>query len=638
MKQKVVFVDFFNTVALRNMSPNDVIYDFSQRLGEKYSIEPSTVYRIFIRCKNRLAVGNFIRYGEAEYTFEDIIEKTFEILKYLLPLNKQAFTKNALDCYIEAEAESMSAKQQTINILKKYKNEGSKIVVLSDFYCKKEVLRIWLEKMGVSEIFDDIIVSCEHKKSKRSGRLYSVALSLENVRAEDVLMVGDSVRSDYRSAKKHRIKSVLLKETQLKPGKELKQKIKHGANFAKYEEIFNQCPEYRYSNYAFAMYLFEKRLCERLEKENIKNVFFFAREGKYMKKLFDEYCRLTGKGKDVASHYIYVSRNSVLPASLRPLGEETFDKVFPGVLCVTLRKFLTTLGFSREETENIAIEIKANPDRIYTNMPKSAMFRRLCNNNTFTEKYENMRLEQQRIFRAYWESFGADIYNEKIAVVDVGWTGTMQTLTDRHFDGRVNMAGFYIGARDRTEKDRATKFGLLYSRKNKTYSRPHLFKHHMTFFEQLLRADHNRTDGYVYKDGVPTPVLDTKIDDESVYKKDIEPMQREISAKFAQLCKLDYDHCSTAESVAYRAFYKLSLHPTKKDTEWIMRCEDSHYDQFMRIGYTFTPFKHFLRIIVHKLDNCVFVAKNIGANKIRITTKPKKRQSTIDRRRNRVPK
>lgn len=622
--KKVVFVDFFNTIVLRNMSPNDVIYSFSELLGNKYSIEPSTVYRVFVKCKNKLAVNNFLRYGESEYTFEDIVDKTFEVLKNLLPLDKTAFAQDAMNCYIEAESSCISAKQQTLEMLKKFRNDGARIIVLSDFYCKKEILRIWLVKLGISELFDDIIVSCEHKKSKRSGKLYKVALSLENVLPQDALMVGDSWKSDCRNAARHKIKYVRLKEKQLSSGKELKQKAKFGINFAKYREIFEQCPNYRYSNYAFALYLFEKRLCARLEQENIKNVFFFSREGQYLKKLFDDYCRLTGKGKDIATHYIYVSRNSVLPTSLKPLGEETFDKVFPGVLCVTLRKFLTTLGFSREETEVIAKQVKTHPDKIYANMPHSAMFKRLCQNKLFVEKYDKMRSEQRKIFRAYWESFGVDIYNEKIAVVDVGWTGTMQTLVDRQFEGKVNMVGFYVGTRDRSEKDRATKFGLLYSCKNKTYTRPHLFKHHMTFFEQLLRASHNCTIGYVLKNGMPVPVLDTKIDDAAFFKRDIEPMQREMTAKFEQLCKLDYDYCSTMENVVYRAFYKLSLHPTKKDIEWIMRCEDSHYDQFMRIGYTFAPFKHFMRVFVHTLDNCMFVAKNLGANRVKVITKPQR--------------
>lgn len=169
--KKVVFVDFFNTVVLRNVSPNDVIYNFSELLGNKYSIEPSTVYKVFIRCKNKLAVSNFLRYGESEYTFEDIADKTFDVLKNLLPLDKTAFAKDALDCYVEAESNCISAKQQTVEMLKKFRNDGAKIVVLSDFYCKKDVLRIWLNKLGISDIFDDIIVSCEHKKSKRSGKL-----------------------------------------------------------------------------------------------------------------------------------------------------------------------------------------------------------------------------------------------------------------------------------------------------------------------------------------------------------------------------------------------------------------------------------------------------------------------------------
>lgn len=624
MEPKIVFADFFDTTVLRNASPNDVIFNFCRMLGEKYSTEPSTIYKTFWKCKNHLAVERFLKNGESEYTFDELIFCVAREIKKVVDIDTDAFIADGATFYIEAEAASHTAKQQTVKILRSYKSKGAKIVLLSDFYCKADMLKIWLERLNIADIFDDIIVSCECGKSKRSGKLFDVALARYGVAPKDTLMIGDSIRSDCHNASKRKMNCIHLKQPRLPQSRELKLKIKYGANYPQLKRIFEQYPEYRFSNYAFNLYLFEKRLCAQLEEKNIKNVFFLAREGRFLKKLFDIYRDLTGKCKDVTAHYLYVSRNSVLPASLRPLGSETFDKVFPGVLCVTLRKFLTTLGFSDSETETIAREIGTKPDRIFADMPHSAMFARLCSNKIFREKYDSMRQSQSELFTAYWESFGVDIYREKIAVVDVGWSGTMQTLMERHFDGNVNMVGFYVGARDKTEQDRSTKFGLLYSRKNK---RSHIFRHNMTYYEQILRANHSRTDGYAVVDGKPQPVLDNKIDDAFIYKKDIEPMQKKIAAKFKQICKLDFDHCSVMDDIVARAFYKMSLHPTEKDMEWIMRCEDTHYDRFMRIGYTFAPYRHAIRLIVRTTEKIVFALRHFGRQKVRIVVPQKQKKS-----------
>lgn len=625
MDTKYVFVDFFNTIIRRNASPQDVIFYFTKKLGNKYSIEPSSIYKIFMKCKNHLTVEKFWSTGESEYRFEEVMTQTALLVSKIAPINPKEFETDGLNCYIQAEAESMSVKEETISLIKQYRKNGAiKVFVVSDFYCSKDVLAVWLNKFDILNLFDDIFVSCDYGKSKRTGKLYKAILSEQKINPSEAIMIGDSYSSDCKNALLHGMSYKHLKELQPKRSKNC---VNKGANYLQLKEIFDSCPDFRYSNYAFTLYLFTKRLCERLEQSNIKDVFFLAREGQFLKLLFEKYCNLTGKGQNLRTHYLYVSRNSVLPASLKPLDEETFDKVFPGVLCVTLRKFLTTLGFSKQDTEIIAKQVGTSPDKIYADMPKSKMFKQLRKNKYFVEKYNNLLKTQNNNFRAYMESFGVDLYGNTVAVVDVGWAGTMQTLMDRHFHGEVNFVGYYVGARDSTPKDRTCKFGLLYARKNNRYKHSHMYRHHMTYYEQLLRADHNRTDGYEIVDGIAKPVLDAKINENEIFKRDIEPLQKEIAIKFEKICQLDYDYCSTMDDVVARAFYKMSINHTKKDTQWIMRCEDSLYDNYMRIGYTFTPFKHWMRVLVHGVENIFFCIKYANSTKIHIVTNATKQES-----------
>ncbi len=67
--KNIIFVDCFNTIINRKFSPNEVIYNFTEKLGEKYKIEPSVLYKIFIKTKNSLAITSKLKTGEAEYCF-----------------------------------------------------------------------------------------------------------------------------------------------------------------------------------------------------------------------------------------------------------------------------------------------------------------------------------------------------------------------------------------------------------------------------------------------------------------------------------------------------------------------------------------------------------------------------------------
>ena len=46
-ERNIILVDCFNTIFLRKQSPNDVLYSWTEKVGEKYLIEPSFIYNLF---------------------------------------------------------------------------------------------------------------------------------------------------------------------------------------------------------------------------------------------------------------------------------------------------------------------------------------------------------------------------------------------------------------------------------------------------------------------------------------------------------------------------------------------------------------------------------------------------------------
>jgi HAD superfamily hydrolase (TIGR01549 family) len=626
MEKEIILVDCFNTIILRNASPNEVIFNFTKKLGDKFLVEPSALYKIFINEKNKLAVKSKLSTGEAEYCFlsaggilDNFSKAANDVIKNI---SIEDFFESAKECYIEAEAESHCLNQQAVDILKQHKAKNGKVYVVSDFYCEKEIFAIWFKKLGILDLIDDIFVSCEFKCSKRTGKLYKKVLETLGCTADKCLMIGDNRKSDCLNAKKNGIDFMKINTKQLKDTKTFKTLKSKGVNFLEYEKIFEQDSDYNFSNFAFPLYLFTKRLYMELEKNNVKNIFFFAREGQFLKKLFDNYCEKTRKKSEIKTHYLMVSRNSLFLASLKPLGEEDFYYCLRDILYLTIKKFLITLNFDNDKIAQIQQELGVNINKKYHKLGKSGDFKKLLANQTFIDEYNKKRLSNSEAFVSYLNSFGVDIKNDGMTVVDVGWGGTIQDLLMKFLGESVRVHGYYVGARDKSEKDMANKTGLLYAPKKKTYRGHKMFHHHMAFYEQLLRADHNRVDGYTLKNGVGggTFVLDTRVDDEKNYRMLIAPMQEKLSRKFDEICAIEkYEQCSLFEDYAIRAFYKMIKKPTKKDNEWLFKCEDTHFDNFVRIGYNFRLLKHGFRTFMYGFGNFIFSIKFcVSANRVSV--------------------
>ncbi len=432
-------------------------------------------------------------------------------------------------------------------------------------------------------------------------------------------MIGDNKKSDYLNAKKNRISAVKINNRQLKDSKTFKKKIKFGAKYNELYNVFHSQNQYNFSNFAFPLYLFTKRLYTELQNHHAKNVFFFAREGQYLKFLFDKYCEINNL-KDIQSHYLRVSRNSMLLTSLKPIPQEDFSAM-NCYFYITIKKFLTTLNFHESFIKQISTELNLDIDKKWKNLNNSKDFKKLLSNKIFINECNKKRENNREAFFSYLNSFGVDILKDGMFVVDVGWGGSIQTLLMKTLGDKIKVQGFYIGARDKTKSDIEVKTGLLYSPKRKTYRGHKYFHHDMAYYEQLLRANHNRVDEYIMKNGVGTYLLDTKVDDEKNYKNLIQPMQKRITEKFISICQLDvYKNCSLIEDYAIRAFYKMISKPTKNDYNWLFKCEDSHFDNFVIVNYNFRLVSHGLRKAFYRLSNLNFKLKySLTAKKIKLS-------------------
>lgn len=607
--KKVVFVDCFDTIILRKIPAQKVKYLWANKMHEIYNnISCDEFFRAFLSCENKLKSDNQLKFGVGEYDLTQIAKTIFErfnIYKiFNSNINEESFINQVKQAYINAEKSVIYKNEKVVKILECYKNKGSKIFVVSDFYCGKDVLLEMFKFLNIENLFDEIYVSCDLFKTKSRGTMFEYLLQEYSLKAEDVVMIGDNPHSDNYVPNSMGIDSIKLKEKNNKFKLEEKlTKIKIPTEF---KQIFNINKTHGFSNISFALFIFTKRLVENLKKNKTSNVFFLSREGEFLKRIFDYYIKIFNIS-GITSHYLQVSRNSILMAGLQDINYEKFETVLKETGKISAQKFMKTLGFSDLQISNVNSQVTDDFNVEYSNFLESEIFTKLKKCEEFINIYETSRNQQKNAFSKYVKTFNVDMLSEGLTVVDVGWKGTMQDLLVKFFENKINLTGYYLGYNGLGfESLNNCKHGLLYASAPFVESlEERIYKLDSLHFEQFLRASTNRVASYLEKDDKIEILYDSTIDDMTFYQQYIKDFQDEVFEKFEKICELCCNNSNyDIEKICLLLHSKMLRKISYKMFEFITICSNSHYDSFARIGYAqnnSTSKKDFILYVLRKI-------------------------------------
>lgn len=607
---EIVFVDCFDTIIYRKVPAQMVKYLFVEKLVNNniVNMQASVAYRSYVSAEARMVNLAKKEYCESEYNINELFSLWYDMLKiydYTLNDTKDVFIDKLRDMYIQVEKSVVYVNKKMIKYLTRKKANGSKIIMISDFYCGKEILNQLLETVGVLQLFDDVYVSCDYRLSKRTGSLYNYVIKNLNVNVSNVIMIGDNVHSDVDVPRSLGIKAIRVKERKSALPYKLKKKIYYDSNF------FSGCKINKdvikifksgnldLSNYAFSLVWFTKALVEELNLKNKNKVYFLSREGQILKILFDNYC--AEHNICIKSYYLEVSRNSVLKASLKDLDNEDFYALISQRKDLSVCDFLKTLDFGDADIKSIKEELSFDIDEKLTNFGKSSQFNELKNNLTFKSIYDELRISQRAEFEKYLERFDLD---DDISIVDVGWKGTMQDYLFKFFGGEKTITGYYIGYTG--EKGELSiknkKIGLLYSN---TPIIPQIHDEIFGFdiynYEQILRADHNRV--VAYKNG--EAVFDDEANENEVYELLVKNLREEIIWKFNKLLKYEF-----AKNQILKMHFKMFMKMKYNDFVWLNNALNSHVDNFATIGISYDLKNNKKEYLKFKIKKLKFYLKN----------------------------
>ncbi len=289
---------------------------------------------------------------------------------------------------------------------------------------------------------------------------------------------------------------------------------------------------------ADTLMLWAARLYEQLERDGVHQVFFLSREGQPLQRMFEAYAQRAGGGP--RSYYLEVSRRATLLPSLGPLARERFDTLFRQYRAISLEEFLASLGLHdalRDLVPALGTTVQQAGVR-QDDFPTSELFERLLACEPFRRIYEARRVEQHQLFVEYLRELAGGSLPTTLAVVDVGWKGTIQdhlysALCRDASTGVEKVQGYYLGlvaAGAATETN--AKTGLLFSCIGERTRGFSVFNENKSLFEIILAADHGSVTHYARDTHQRARPVHGVFDESDMLTRSVFPVLRQIERRF----------------------------------------------------------------------------------------------------------
>lgn len=432
----VVSFDIFDTLIKRDVpSPADVHILVGKRYLDQTGTEILDYPKRRLRAEQdarRLANGREITLKDIFDCFPGLAEDEKSIL-YELEIQTE-YDVCCVNSYIKPVYDAAIA-------------SGKKIVITSDMYLPEDFICNILKKCSICE-YEKLYLSSAQGVTKSSGKLFDTILADMGCEAGSILHIGDNIKGDYYRARQKGFKARLIATERQNLDYWKKNNMKIWEQQLFYSFLNNHKPvsdtdfarNVGYEVLGPMLYGFAAWLHKELEKIQPDRVFFLSREGALLQQAYN----LLYPDSPFPQEYLYVSRQAVqvpligecksypeMLQLLKPLMH-THSLEAVGKSCHFDNSYeagITKLGLHM--TDNV-FELPADKQESY--------FRLVL-------KLGKSRFDQQRsLIRQYLCQIG---FCGKVAVVDIGWQGTMQKAL-MHYSGEKakEITGFYLGVRN----------------------------------------------------------------------------------------------------------------------------------------------------------------------------------------------
>lgn len=517
-KNNIISFDIFDTLILRNIfQPTDIFRILAKFAKDEFDIDDFFQKRVEGEKKARDKVKN------SEADFQEIYDEVEKLCGCNIEKIKQ------MELQLEMEFSVINPYMMKIW---KYASEQKKtIIFISDMYLSSDFIKKLLKKNGYK--VEHLYVSNEYRKNKGSKELYELVGQELNCKKTNWLHIGDNEYSDYKQAKEFGINAYHYKNvsTYYEGTKELSisESVLIGIQN---NYLYNGIQENYWNKFgaknAFPIYFgFAKWLYDLTKEED--NLFFLARDGYIIKKIYDMFCKMDEN--TIFTNYIYVSRKVLQLPLLGTMPE--LDKVIRQLTDrteldgeITLRETLYKVGIrdmdKAEKYMNafgfLNLDEIVSPEKLY--MAQNLIVK-------LSGEVRKYFSDKRKLLERYFEQEKVNCWN-KLNVMDVGWKGSSQEVIEKILGKDV--IGYYFGTADTLSRNKfCTMYGWIFDDWNPTTVASEVYRY-INMYELLFSAPHGSTIDYKEENEKIIPVLNDNVIFNQVIK--------EFQETALELCKV----------------------------------------------------------------------------------------------------
>ena len=584
-KVDTVSFDLFDTLLIRRIHDPDLVKppvaryvsDIAETKGLEWSQQQVQKLRDSIEARHRQETGE--KYDDHEACYPNYMK---EMLAEIFGEEADETLFDRVAGYEVAMENSMLVPRgEFIDWLKELRQQGKKILIVSDIYLPAIYLERFVEHAGFLDLVDAVISSADTFLAKASGNAFPLIQKEYDLDLDSWLHVGDNPVSDGLRPLEFGIQALVLHDASEKMRKSVIRRLVNygmGRPFWRGRALQQLMSPHEYENverddlyiegYSFLgpmIGAFVQEVAEKSMELTVGKVFFLSREGWTFKKYWELSMPHIFPGKQLPEiEYLYVSRMALAGASCayRGLSQTKADIVFlpsgnSDFLDVCRIFSLDPEPFTAHLTSHgLTVNTVLSPLHEGYLQENTLRFTELIDDELFQEEVKRQTRPANDALIRYLEDVGFFDHDD-VALVDIGWLGTIQRFFHEAISHRKDAPichGMLFGAtRGIPFPTTAESYieGILYDKDRFNFAASTIL-YARDLFEEACRAPHPTLNGYGLKDDGGYELIFRQVDD------DIGLAEKEQDENYAPLQQGVFDSAKAYASASALLGYSLN--------------------------------------------------------------------------------
>lgn len=347
------------------------------------------------------------------------------------------FTERVRACELETEVRLSLPLPAAIRLVGERRAAGERVVFVSDTYLSREFVAALLGQHRVECSLDDVFVSCEHRASKRRGRLFEIVLAATGVESRHATHYGNSQDVDIAGAKAAGLTAIWLdagnltryEQRMLESSSDRRHMTTLAGIARRVRTHANPAPQHEGLVPAAAgvvapvLVAYVAWLLIDAQRRGLDRLYFLSRDGEILLRVA---VALNAKWHlGLGLHYLHGGRQAWLFPTLEDRAR--FEWLFSHSSALSIRLVLQRAGERVEDWgDDLAAAGMPSPtwDRPLTPDDRRALQAMLAT-TAVAERIQARASEARVLLCDYFRQEGLLQHPGSAGIVDVGWRGSM---------------------------------------------------------------------------------------------------------------------------------------------------------------------------------------------------------------------